>query len=176
MQKIILYVVIIVVLTGAILAGAWFFYIKDSGTEVANTNTDLTNTTNTANVNTSDLPVETEKGDTEVTATVTYKDTQFDFTSVSRVGTWRDQKADSGHEFLVVFFSPIDTNVREATAWIRTDAKLITGANETIRPAQLKVVGTGGSTDDTGYFVFSVKTSDRNFRIGFADTTTALGL
>lgn len=176
MPKALLYGIIIIVITSAILAGGWFFFIKDSGTETANANSSLTNTTATANANVVVPSVETKEGDTEVGATVTYNDTVFTFTSASRLKEWRGDTVAEGQEFLVVFYSPIEADVREATKWIRSDAKLVTGANQTLVPTQLKVVSTGGSTGDTGYFVFTVKTSDRDFRIGFKDTTTALGL
>lgn len=176
MQKVILYIIVIVVLTGAIVAAGWFFFLRDAGTTTpANTALTNTNTTNTAPVNASDLPLETEQGDTPVTATVTHNDVTFTFTSASRTKSWRDFEAPAGEEWVVVFFSPIEADVREATTWIRTDAKLVADGRE-VKPAQLKVVGTGGSSDDTGYFAFHVPTGVADFRIGFNDTLTPLNL
>lgn len=177
MQKTILYGVIIIVLTGAILAAGWFFFLRPGGVldqQNNNTNTVTANVTNTVASNTN-LDLETEKGDTETAATVTYNNVKFDFTSSSRVTTWRGEPAPAGKEYLVVYFSPIDADVREATAWIRTDAVLIDGG-QTLKPTQLKVVGSGGSSEDSGYFVFTVGTGDKDFKIGFTDTTVALGL
>jgi hypothetical protein len=177
MNKYVLYIIIIVVVVGAIMAGGWFiFYNKDEVVTDSTTQAVANLAPPVANIDTTVLEVVTENGDIEVaTETVTHNNITFTLSSATQAADWHTKTAPSGQEYVVVYFSPIAAEVREVTGWVQTDARLTAGNGTQGTLAELKIVGTGGSADDTGYVAFLVAAGLSDFTFGFGDTTVALG-
>ncbi|MFH0952071.1 MAG: hypothetical protein V1838_02665 [Patescibacteria group bacterium] len=175
MNKYILYIIIIIIVVGAILAGGWYFFIKNGEEVVSNTNTTTDQVVNTNSIDTTKLVVETEEGDTEVNASLTYKEVKFTFSSSTKAASWHSKEAAAGKHYLVVYFNPIAAEVKDVIAWMKTDAVLVNAAGDKYSISEMKVVGTGGSETDTGYLAFIVDAEDSGFSVGFGDSTTALG-